>query len=138
MKKGLLSFILQKLAFFSASSESAGWQLPDFDSAWGDDVEAGGGGAFVAGEEAVEGVILFDFALLDGQMDNRPAEPKIEFVGALRHFWVGGEDVELAVVGGFEHLLDRRIGREIDLRKGDGMIVAFAEIFRDRRSEVAV
>lgn len=113
------------------------WELADFDSGFGDGVKAFGLGRFVAIEEAVDGVVLFDVAAGELEEDDGAAEVEIEGVRGVGQFRVGGDDVKLGFFGGFEDFSFRGSGGEVDGIGRGHLVVMTRHGVGDSGSEVS-
>ena len=80
------------------------WELANFYSGWGDCVKPAGREALVTLEKAVDGVILLDIATFKVKVDDGAIEGKLVRERSVGQTGVGGEDVPLLFLGGFENL----------------------------------
>jgi len=73
--------------------------LPHFYARAGNGVEAGGGESLVAGEEAVDGVVLFHIATFHLEIDDAALGPEVIVINPLNHGVIAGDDVPLLLPG---------------------------------------
>ena len=80
------------------------WELANFYSGGGDCVKAAGGKAFVTLKQPVDGIVLLDVASFEVKMNDSAVKWHIFGERGVGQGGVGGEDVPLFFLGGFENL----------------------------------
>src|SRR5207245_10514363 len=84
--------------------------------------EPAGAEALVALEEAVDRVILLDIAAFELEEDDRAVEPETELKRRLGEGGVGGEQVELVLLGRFENGPGVGVRGDADGSRVDGFV----------------
>src|SRR6266581_3253552 len=91
------------------------WKLANFYSGGGDRVKPAGGEALIAVKKAVDGVVLLDVAAFEVQMDDGAVKGDVLREWGVGQGGVGGEDVPLLFLGGFEDVGRECIRRQVEL-----------------------
>jgi hypothetical protein len=91
-------------------------ELAYFYAGGGNRVEAAGGQAFEAGEEAVDGIVLLYVAAFELEVDEGAIERFVLGERGHRQGGIGGDDFPLFFGGGGEDVVGRRIGGQVDFR----------------------